>query len=338
VLRTTDESGAALEVQTGAVRVSFGALSLPSDAECVLSFVQRFFVETGTLSPVIAAASATTTATISELWIYPIKSCAGVRVRRALPLLRTGLRYDREFVIFDDQDVYLSQKRVPRLALVQPVVDFERETLLLTAPGMKPLELSLARAKSATAPLDVVVCGARTTAQFCGNGDDWFSEFLGRRCRLARQPEDAVDWRTFQNTSALLLVSQASVDDLNGRLPPDSQIDHRPFRANLVVRCDVAFAEDSWRAVRVHSGGGSSDSNGSEPFTLMVTGRCNRCQMINIAPDTGSVSSEPLRTLALYRRARGSIAFGVHLSPTATSVDRFDQRRLNEGDTLVVLC
>jgi len=333
VLRTVDESGAPLQVQTGAVRVSFGALSLPRDAERVLAFVQRFFVETGAAPPQQQSdgSRAGATATVSELWIYPIKSCAGVRVRHALPLLRTGLKYDRAFVIFDDQDVYLSQKRLPRLALVQPALDFERETLTLTAPGMKPLELSLARAADASAPLDVVVCGARTTAQFCGTGDDWFSEFLGRRCRLARQPDDALDWRTFQNTSALLLVNQSSVDDLNRRLPADSQIDHRPFRANLVVRADAAFAEDAWRAVRVSASG--------EPFALVVTGRCNRCQMINVLPDAGalSVSSEPLRTLALYRRARGAIAFGVHLSPAAASVDRLDQRQLKEGDTFTVL-
>lgn len=335
VLRAVDAAtGAPLEVQTGAVRVSFGALSLPRDADCVVDFVRRFFVDAVPAPAVRATAAddASTTVTIAELWIYPIKSCGGVRVERALPLLRTGLQFDREFVLVDDQDVFYSQKRVPRLALVQPTIDFERETLTLRAPGMAPLELALARGGGGgggAAATDVLVCGAQTAAQFVGTGDEWFSQFLGRPCRLARQPADAPDWRTFQNTSALLLVNQASVDELNERLPAESRIDHRPFRANVVVRGAAPFAEDSWRAVRARGDG--------EPFTLLVTGRCNRCQMINIAPDSGTTSDEPLRTLALYRRVRGQIAFGVHLSPTAASVDRLEQRTLAPGAALQLL-
>jgi uncharacterized protein YcbX len=100
------------------------------------------------------------------------------------------------------------------------------------------------------------------------------------------------------------------------------------------VRGAAPFAEDAWRAVRARS---SSGSGGGEPFTLLVTGRCNRCQMINVAPDSGTTSDEPLRTLALYRRVRGQIAFGIHLSPTAASVDRLDQRTLAPGATLSML-
>jgi molybdenum cofactor sulfurtransferase len=332
VLFATADDGTPLEVQTGAVRVSFGSQSLPSDAERVLDLVRRFFVDAVLSFATPPAATTSAVATIAELWIYPIKSCAGVRVReRALPLQRAGLKFDREFVVVDDHDVFLSQKRVPRLALVQPVIDFERETLTLTAPDMPPLTLSLARASAAPPVVDdVMVCGARTTAQFNGTGDDWFTQFLGRRCRLARQPAARSDDHSFQNTSALLLVNQTSVDDLNARLPADRQIDHRPFRANLVVSGTPAFAEDTWRAVRVRGAIGG-------PFTLVVSGRCNRCQMINVASDTANMSDEPLRTLALYRRVRGQIAFGVHLAPTAASVDRLEQRAVAEGDVLKLL-
>lgn len=331
VLFAADDDGAPLEVQTGAVRVSFGSQSLPADAERVLDLVRRFFVDAALSFSTPHAESPVSVASIAELWIYPIKSCAGVRVReRALPLQRAGLKYDREFVVVDDQSAFLSQKRVPRLALVQPVIDFERETLTLTAPDMPPLTLSLARATAAPVVDDVVVCGARTTAQFSGTGDEWFTQFLGRRCQLARQPAARSDDHSFQNTSALLLVSQASVDDLNARLPTERRIDHRPFRANLVVSGTPPFAEDTWRAVRVRGSVG-------EPFTLVVSGRCNRCQMINVVPATADVSDEPLRTLALYRRVRGQIAFGIHLSPTAASVDRLDQRAIAEGDALKLL-
>jgi hypothetical protein len=137
-------------------------------------------------------------ASIAELWIYPIKSCAGVRVRRArVPLLRAGLKFDREFVVVDDQDVVLSQKRVPRLALVQPVIDFERETLTLTRARHAAAHAVAGARRHSGAASTTWSCVARERRRSSvGTGDEWFSQFLGRRCRLARQPAARSDWRT----------------------------------------------------------------------------------------------------------------------------------------------
>ena len=138
-----------------------------------------------------------------------------------------------------------------------------------------------------------------------------------------RQTKDG----SFQNTSQLLLVSQQSVADLNKRLPPNEKIDHRPFRANLIVSGNIApYAEDAWQVVRVRARG----------VALLGNGKCNRCQMINISPTSAAASREPLRTLALYRRARGLIAFGLHLGQVATSAARQQEKQLAVGDELLV--
>src|SRR5512145_679190 len=79
-------------------------------------------------------------ATIDELWIYPVKSCAGVRVTEA-ELTDTGLLYDRAWMVVDEQGEFVSQRELPRMALVQPA--FKMGQLVLRAPGMLALHLRL---------------------------------------------------------------------------------------------------------------------------------------------------------------------------------------------------
>lgn len=77
---------------------------------------------------------------IAELWVYPIKSCAGVRVPRAT-LLDTGLEWDRSWMVVDAQGNFVSQRELPRMALIQP--SFRMGQLVLRAPGMLALHLQL---------------------------------------------------------------------------------------------------------------------------------------------------------------------------------------------------
>ena len=206
--------------------MSFGALNVPADVDAVMRFVEQFFVENQrTPSAACGAPLKAEEARIAELWIYPIKSCGGVRVDGAWPLTSGGLLFDREFVLVDDDDNYLSQKREPRMALIQPTFDASKRELSLCAPGMPDtltVPLKADAAAEAAESSDVMVCGASARAQEqMANAHRWFSAFLGRNCRLMRQAKSD---GSFQNTSHLLLVSLRSVVELNARLPAGEKV------------------------------------------------------------------------------------------------------------------
>ncbi|MDZ4358796.1 MAG: MOSC domain-containing protein, partial [Variovorax sp.] len=58
-------------------------------------------------------------ARIDQLWIYPVKSCAGISLNEA-ELTETGLAYDRSWMVVDAQGEFVTQRELPRLALIQP--------------------------------------------------------------------------------------------------------------------------------------------------------------------------------------------------------------------------
>ena len=133
-------------------------------------------------------ADADVQATIEELWVYPVKSCAGVSLREA-ELTDTGLLYDRAWMVVDAQGEFVSQRELPRMALIQPA--FKMGQLVLRAPGMLPLHLALDAVES---PLKVRVWDDEVQAWDMGDlAAQWFSDFLGpdapaslKRLRLAR--------------------------------------------------------------------------------------------------------------------------------------------------------
>ena len=61
---------------------------------------------------------------LEGIWVYPIKSCGGVGVKE-WPLGPNGLLLDREWALVGDDGNVLTQKGLPRLALIQPRVDMQ---------------------------------------------------------------------------------------------------------------------------------------------------------------------------------------------------------------------
>jgi len=244
--------------------------------------------------------------TLSQLYVYPIKSCGGIALESAA-VSATGLRYDRRWMLVDEAGGFLSQRRLPRMALIS--VRFGPEHLIVGAPGMPDLEVPL---HPETGDLvDVCVWGdAGRGAPIGDEADRWFGEFLGFPCRLIYKPDDDVrlvdslyaedgDQVGFADGFSFLLISEASLDDLNGRLEEPVPMDR--FRPNLVVRGCEPYAEDRWSLVRV----GDVSFRVAEP--------CPRCAITTVDQKTGSRGKEPLRTLATYRRSGGEVFFGRNL-------------------------
>lgn len=165
------------------------------------------------------------TGTIARLFIYPVKSCAGIEVQEAV-LTETGLDLDRAWMVVDAQGHFLTQRTLPRMALIRP--QLKSSEMVLRAPGMLALHVALDVVEG---PATVTVWDDTVPAWDMGAlAAQWFSDFLGQPCRLVRFDPDHrrlsskkwtgdLDAHTqFADGFAVLVTSEASIDDLNERL------------------------------------------------------------------------------------------------------------------------
>ncbi|MCY7314356.1 MAG: MOSC N-terminal beta barrel domain-containing protein [Rubrivivax sp.] len=254
--------------------------------------------------------------TIAALHVYPIKSCAGVSLQQAL-LVETGIEFDRAWMLVDPQGEMLTQRELPRMALVQP--QFKAGELMLRAPGMLALHL---RQDTVEAPTRVRVWGDVVKAYDMGAlAAQWFSDFLGRPLRLVRfDPEqqrladpqwvgDMAAETAFVDGYPLLVISDASLAELNTRLAArgNAPVTMQRFRPNLVLAGLQAHDEDHLHEIVITTDGG--------PVTLRLVKPCSRCAIPNIDPATATASHEPGDTLAGYRadaRMQGAVTFGMN--------------------------
>jgi hypothetical protein len=261
-------------------------------------------------------------AVISQLIVYPVKSCAPVLLKRAL-LTDQGLDLDRAWMVVDERGQFLSQRECPRLALVQP--QLRLSDLMLRAPGMLALHLSLDGVEQAA---KVSLWDEAIDAWDMGElAAQWFSDFLGCPARLVRfdpQFERVSDRRwtggqtvlnPFTDGFPLMLLGQPSVDGLNARLQAAGQapVDMLRFRPNIVLSAVDgqgwgAHDEDRVEMLQIETGQG--------PIRLKSAKPCSRCQMVDVDPQTAQTGSPVLSTLGGYRRdprLDGAISFGVNL-------------------------
>jgi len=265
---------------------------------------------------------------VAALGLFPVKSCGGLAPREAL-LIETGLELDRHWMVVDPQGRMRTQREWPRLALVRPTLRLS--DLLLRAPGMLALHLTL---DAAEGPLQVQVWNDTLEAYDMGDlAAQWFSDFLGAPCRLARLDPDAPRtcdprWAGdsgavtgFADGFSLLVTSTASLAELNRRLAEDGRppVTMDRFRPNLVLDGGEAFRpfdEDHVETLHIDTDDG--------PIGLRLVKPCVRCGIPNVDPANGEAGDEPGRTLARFRtdaRMGGGITFGMNAIVTE-GVDR----------------
>jgi uncharacterized protein len=256
------------------------------------------------------------TAALSALFVHPIKSCAGIALHEA-ELVETGLDLDRAWMVVDPGGLQLTQRDLPRMALIQP--SFKGGELLLRAPGMLGLHLKLDTVEEATR---VQVWDDIVKAYDMGAlAAQWFSDFLGRPARLARfDPEEqrlsSPKWagdiqapNQFSDGYPLLVTSSASLVELNRRLQAagHSAVTMQRFRPNLVLDGIEAFDEDHVREIDINTGEGL--------VTLRLVKPCTRCTVPDVDPVTAATGHAVADTLAGFRadaRVGGGITFGMN--------------------------
>ncbi len=249
---------------------------------------------------------------VSDIRIYPVKGLRGVSVGAAV-VEPWGLVGDRRYMVVDAGGRFLTQRQLPRMAVIGAAL--VTGGLRLSAAGLGEVELAEPDAEAET--VDVVVWRDRVTARHAGaEVAAWLSAALGTDCLLVHMADPATsrpvdpdfaepdDRVSFADGFPLLVTNDASLVDLNARLPAPIGMDR--FRTNVAVEGAAAWDEDGWNALRI----------GEVRFAGLKD--CARCAVTTVDQDTGlkSEDTEPLRTLARFRRkAGGRIIFGQNLAP-----------------------
>ena len=249
---------------------------------------------------------------LSDIIVYPIKSASEISLKNSI-LEQRGLAHDRRWMVVDDSAQFISQRTSPEMALLKTEID--EPTLRLNAPGMAELLLPLFQ-KEGT-PQMVEIWGDRCEALTADKqAESWISDYLGKRCNFVFMPDNSnrqvdQDYAIGRNQVAfsdgfpLLLISEASLLDLNSRVP--EEITMKRFRPNLVVKNTDPYQEDNWEAIRIGD------------CELQIVKPCSRCILTTVDPETGELSGrEPLKTLANYRKFNGKIVFGQNLIPRSS--------------------
>lgn len=253
---------------------------------------------------------------IAGLNVHPIKSCAGIALNEAL-VIETGLEFDRAWMLVDERGQFVSQRELPRMALVQPTL--KQVDMVLRAPGMLALHVAL---DTVEAPVQATVWNDTVAAYDMGDlAAQWFSDFLGRRLRLVRfDPEQRrlADRRwtgpieaeaAFADAFPLLVTSTEGLAELNRRLAQVGQapVTMQRFRPNLVLDGLDAHGEDHLDEIVFAAPEG--------PVRLKLVKPCSRCTIPDVDPATGVQGHAVGDVLAAYRadaRLDGALTFGMN--------------------------
>ena len=260
-------------------------------------------------------------ATISRLFVYPVKSCAGVELNEML-LTETGLEFDRAWMVVDANGEFVTQRQIPRMALIKP--QMKHLEVVLRAPGMLALHLAFDRVEK---PVRVRVWNDEVAAYDMGDiAAQWFSDFLSepgkpQTLRLGRfDPEhkrlSSLKWtdgaealNQFADGYPLLVASEGSLAELNERLAAAGHeaVGIERFRPNIVLRGIESHDEDRVDSLHVTTGEGEAELKPVKP--------CTRCPIPDIDPATAVSSPEVGDVLRTYRadaRVDGGITFGMN--------------------------
>jgi len=242
---------------------------------------------------------------LSALSIYPLKSAKAVNLTHC-DVSEMGLENDRRFVISDMKGQFITGRTQPKIALIK--VEVVTQGIMLSAPKMPPIAFKFKELQQDYS--DVTVWGTVIQGQHCSKElNQWLSLYLQIDCQLlyfgeksSRQVANLDKQLSFADGYPILLISQASLDELNRRT--SRPIDMSQFRTNLVVTGCEPFAEDNWKRIKI----------GNAEFELVKA--CERCIFTTLPPGSTSFAEdgEPLKTLSQFRKSDdGKIDFGQNL-------------------------
>ena len=317
---------------TGAVRISFGYCSIEEDVDQFIKFLSEYFLDACKnelpTQQAGAADSNGAVATVAEkqyfkitkIYLYPIKSCAPIEVDSSWPLCDSGLRYDRNWIIIDNNQIPLTQKRLPLLAQLKAHIDINKNLFRLIFNLMDSIDLVLVAEEGCDNKQNLVnICTHNIYGYDCGDVvAQWLKKVfnLENECRLIRilndlscRPNDKSEInakKSFNNQADFLLISENSIRNIRKFLLSDQQMEDiskqdlfeldrqlaLQFRPNFVVDINTDRGDDT-DGKEAASNEQQSIEHFNEEYwkTIKILNKniefkllslCTRCQMINI--------------------------------------------------------
>ena len=221
-----------------------------------------------------------------------------------------GLQYDRRFMLIDENNTFLSQRTIPKMALLQTAIKDDQLLVFEKNSSDDKLVLPLSPdpfSKNVYVKVWEDECEAQLVSK---EADSWFSKKLNCSCRLVYMPQStkrkvdtkyAVDNEitSFSDAFPLLVIGQSSLDDLNSRLTEPLPINR--FRPNVVFTGGTPFQEDVMEHFRINN------------LDFYCVKPSARCVITTTDQETGLAGKEPLKTLSTYRSKNNKVYFGQNV-------------------------
>jgi uncharacterized protein YcbX len=242
---------------------------------------------------------------VKELYIYPIKSLAGIPVQSA-KAEEMGFENDRRWMLIDENNQFITQRKHPNLSQFYPKIKTDKVEI---KHNDKKHEFYIR--ESLDEPIFSKVWDDESKLVEVNKATSkWFSEALGFTCKLVKisnkgdRKHNSTKLDKTLNVSLAdgypyLLIGSESLDSLNEKL--EEKITIQRFRPNIVISTELAHEEDSFDTFQI----GNVKFQNAKP--------CGRCVMINNNPMTGIMLKEPLKTLSTYRKVDNSVLFGTNI-------------------------
>ena len=263
---------------------------------------------------------------ISQLFIYPIKSCAGISVP-SLKFDHRGPLLDRNWMLVDaETGVFLSQRELPSMTLISTIIENDRVWARFCEGDLfqLPVDGQLTQVSVWDDEIQGLDCGDEAAS--------WFSKVLGRSCRLIYQGDcqrlastkyaDEGTSVSYADGFPLLVVADSSIQFLNEAC--DSEITAQNFRPNIVISNTEVFAELNWQSLL------------TDTVSMRVVKPCERCVIPSINPKTAVQERSILTVLLEHCRRDKKIYFGQNLTFSPVQHVAVDQLKLSVGQSVVI--
>ncbi len=276
---------------------------------------------------------------ITQLHVYPVKSMQGIPLEKGELTVR-GLKYDRNWMVVDEEGTFLTQREVPKLASIQ--IRFSDDHLQFTNAHGNSISVPLDGRRGP----DVVTEVWGDRCEGLDEGDEiseWLVQTLGkyknRSLRLLRFKNEyrrnvdkeylkgEVSHTAFADGFPFLVTSEESLSALNDRLLNygSNPVSMDRFRPNIVIKGLEPFQENQIHQLNCADG----------RFKLGIRKPCKRCKVTTVDQQSGGIANpkEPLRTLTEMQTIPGRR--GAFFGQNATLVEG-EGKEIRRGDIVEV--
>lgn len=241
---------------------------------------------------------------ISQIFIYPVKSLAGISLTES-NVDSKGLEYDRRWMLCDENNVFITQRNFSELALFKTSFNTIKNGFIINYFNESfeiPFEII---GKEEPVKVWDDTCEAIEFTE----GSKWFSNALSAKIKLFYMPNFSkrlVDKQYAKNNETtsfsdgfpILLLGEQSLNELNNRL--EQKIEINRFRPNIVFSGGNPFDEDNFKYFEINEN------------LFYAAKPCGRCVVININQNSAESTPETLKTLATFRKENNKVLFGMN--------------------------